>query len=127
MGQLVTELRTANVASQRVAGGEPAPGWAQGAGSYQRFVVLVNLGRSLITRVPVQAKRIGYRAYGVTPQDASALAGDIADVLHLKGARSGSGGRWIFQSIEEVGDEPETDPQTHQPYSTGVISLLALT
>ena len=127
VGQLVTELRTAGVASQRVAAGEAQPGWAQEAGSYQRFVVLVNLGRTLITRVPVQSKRVGYRAYGSTPQDASSLSGDIATALHLKGGRAGSGGRWIFQSVEETGDEPEADPKTGQPYTTGVISLLALT
>jgi hypothetical protein len=124
MGQVITDLRAVSIASGRVRGGEPAAGDALQPGSYQRFVVLVRLGRTRFGRTAAQLVRIGYRAYGATFQDAAALAGQIADALDFKGGR-GSGGNWIYQSLEETGGEPEKDPDTGQPYETGVISLIA--
>jgi hypothetical protein len=123
-GSVIATLRTANVASQRVRGGEPAPGDALGPGRYQRFVVLVRLGVQRILQTAAQEVRIGYRAYGATFQDAADLAGDIGDALHLIGGRSASSG-WIYQSIEETSGAATKDPDTGQPYESGVIVLIA--
>jgi hypothetical protein len=124
MGSVITTLRAAGVASSRVRGGEPAPGDAKGPGEYQRFVVLSNLGRQRLQQAPVQEVRIGYRAYGATFQDAADLSGDISDALHLIGGRSASSG-WIYESLEETGGAATKDPDTKQPYESGVIVLIA--
>ncbi len=132
VGQVITDLKGANVASQRVRGFEPAgasdgyEGDALGPRQYKRFVVVSQLGRQRFGAAPVQLVRLGFRAYGATPQDASALAGDVSDALHLAGGR-GSTGRWIYQSVEESGGGTTKDPVTGQPYESGVISLIAST
>jgi hypothetical protein len=132
IGQVITDLRTANVATRRVRAFEPASakdgyeGDALGPGHYKRFVVIVQLGRQRFGQAPVQLFRLGFRAYGATPQDAGALAGDVSDALHLAGGR-GSTGRWIYESVEESGGSPTKDPDTGQPYESGVIALIAST
>jgi hypothetical protein len=130
VGQVVTELRNANIASKRVRGGEPAgasdgyEGDALGPGSYKRFVVVTQLGRIRIGQAPVQQVRLGVRCYGATPQDASSLAGEVSDALHRTGGR-GTSSHWIYQSLEEEGGQPAKDPDTGQPYESGVIELIA--
>jgi hypothetical protein len=125
MGALIAELRAANIASQRVRGGEPAPGDAKAAGSYQRFVVLSRLGVSREHRAPMQEVRIGVRAYGVTFQDAAALYGQISDVVDNAGPRLSGSGVAIYQSLDDTGGTAEKDPDTGQPYESGVIALYA--
>ncbi len=131
LGQVLTDLRTANVASGRVRGGEPQgitrdyEGDALGEGHYKRFVVLSHLGRQRIQQAPVQEVRIGFRAYGATFQDASALSYDIGDALHLTGGRAAGSGGWIYQSIEEEAGAATRDPDTQQPYESGVIVVMA--
>lgn len=130
IGVLVAELRTASIAGKRVRTQEPAPqaegyeGDALGPGHYKRFVVLSQLSIRRLARASVRQDIIGVRAYGATPQDAASLYSDIADELHLAGGR-GSGGRWIYESIELSGGSPSKDPDTGQPYQSGVISLIA--
>lgn len=135
MGTLISELRAVNIASGRVRGGEPAPavvvngvqtgGDAQPKGSYQRFVVLVRLGSTRQHRAPVQEVRIGYRAYGVTYQDAADLAGDISDAIDNVGPRVSASNVPIYQSLDDVGSGAHKDPDTGQPYEEGVIALYA--
>jgi hypothetical protein len=127
VGMIVTELRDGGLASGRVAAGEAKAGWAKEPGKYQRFVVLVKLGRSRIGRAPVQVVRLGARCYGVTWQDAGALYGELSDALHLVGPRIGTGGVGIYITRDDGGGTAEKDPDTDQPYEIGVIELFATT
>jgi hypothetical protein len=83
-GALITELRTAGIASGRVRGGEPArktssyEGDALGPGQFKRFVVLVRLGYMRQRRAGIATFQIGVRAYGATAQDAASLYGAMA-------------------------------------------------
>lgn len=119
IGAIIVELRDANIASKRVSGHEPAMGWARGTGSYQRFVVVSDLGGPPVRNV-VHRKRIGVRAYGVTGQDAEALYGEIQDVLHLAGPRLPGNLRPIYNSRDDTGGSEQRDPDTQQPYYDGV-------
>lgn len=125
LGTVIAELRAANVASKRVRGGEPAVGDAKPAGSFQRFVVLVRLGYQRLHRTPMQILRIGVRAYAPTYQDAAALYGEISDALDNAGPRLSLAGVPIYQSLDDTGGTAEKDPDTGQPYETGVLELFA--
>lgn len=125
VGAIVKELQTANIASGRVRGGEPAPGDAKGANAFQRFVVLVNLGYTRLHRTPMAIWRIGVRAYAATYQDALALYGEISDVLDNAGPRLSAAGLPIYQSLDDTGSGASKDPVTNQPYEAGVIEVHA--
>jgi hypothetical protein len=136
LGRILTEIRDdAAVAAltTRIRGGEPmATGDpsnhdAQGAGSYRRFVVLVRIGRTRLPRAPIQEVRIAARCYGLTYQDAAALAGVVSDAVHARGHRITPANAVIFGSFEDGGGEAVKDPVTDQPYETVVISVGALT
>lgn len=122
MGSIISELRNAGIA--RVRGGEPAPGDALSAGSFQRFVVLSRFSVTRLPRAPFQEVRIGVRAYGVTYQDAADLWGDISDVLSNAGNRVAGSVR-IYNSLDDVGGSATADPKTSQPYESGTISVYA--
>jgi hypothetical protein len=130
-GTLITELRTANIASGRVRGGEPArksatyEGDALGPGHFKRFVVLVRLGHQRIRRAGIARFRIGVRAYGATAQDAAALFGEISDAVDIVGPRLSAAGVAIHQSLDVSGGNAQQDPDTGQPYEDGVIELIA--
>lgn len=131
MGALIAELKAANIASQRIRGGEPAgktatyEGDALGPGAYKRFVVLVMLGWLRLPRAPVAFHRIGVRAYGSTYQDAVALFGEISDQIHNAGPRIGASNVIVYQTLDTVGGNSSKDPVTGQPYADGVIELIA--
>ena len=126
-GTIVAELRTAGLASGRVAAGEAPPAWAQGPGHYQRFVVLTRLVTNRVKRAPVQVVRLGFRCYGVTWQDAAALYGELSDALHLAGPRIGGTGVGVYLTTDDQGGSAQKDPDTSQPYEDGVIALFATT
>jgi hypothetical protein len=129
-GFLLTTIRdfpAVAALTTRVRGGEPAPGDALGPGSYQRFVVLKRLGRQREKRVPVQEVRYIAMCYGVSSQDADALAGAVSDAVHNIGPRHNASGVLIFQSFEDGGDGPTADPATGQLHSDVVISVTAAT
>lgn len=123
IGALVTELRTAGIASGRVRGGEPAQGDAKTP--YQRFVVLVHLGYQRLHRAPMAIHRIGVRAYAPTHQDASALYGEISDALDNAGPRLSASDVLIYQSLDDTGGSAQKDPDTQQPYEDGVLEVFA--
>ena len=116
IGPLIMELRALNIASGRVRGYEAQPGDALDPGHYQRFVVLVDLGGPPGRNV-VQRKRIAFRAYGATPQDAGDLYMDIQEALHLIGPRTGT---TIYMTRDDTGGSAHLDPDTEQPYYDGV-------
>lgn len=125
MGAIIAELRAANIASQRVRGGEPGPGDAQPKGSFQRFVVLTRLAAPRLHRTPMQTVRLGVRAYSATPQDAAALYGEVSDALDNVGPRISASGVPIYRTLDDTGGSADKDPDTGQPLETGVIEVWA--
>ena len=107
-------------------GGEPAAGDALGPGRYQRFVVIVRLARTRLKRAPIQEVTYAARCYGVTHQDAAALAGEVSDAVHSRGHRITPGGLSIFGSFDDGGGGSAVDPDTGQPYEVVLISVGAL-
>ena len=130
LGYILTTIRDdAGVATltSRVRGGEPAKGDALGAGSYQRFIVLVSLGYVRMKRLPVQEVRIAARCYGLTHQDAAALAGAVSDSIHAIGPRTSSGGVGLWTTFDDGGGGDLLDPDTQQPYAIVIILANAAT
>lgn len=111
----------------RVRGFEPAPGDSKPKGSYQRFVVLVQLDDPRARRSPTQRAIIAARCYGTAPGDAGDLRWAVSNAIHEIGPRIHSNGLGIYLSWEESGGEEEKDPNTQQPYQTIVIHALATT
>src|SRR5262245_34176928 len=124
MGLLITELRTANIASGRVRAMEPDAGDAKDAHSYQRFVVIVDLGGEPVRHV-IQRLRYAIRCYGATKQDARDLWGDVRDALHLAGIRRNISGVVIYNSRDDTGGSVHRDPDTGQPYYDGTYEITA--
>jgi hypothetical protein len=133
LGTLISELRDANLAGKRVRSkpfidsADPTNSDVQDAGHYRRFVILTVLGYSRWPRgrLPMQRVRVGARCYGATEQDAAALYGELSDLIDNRGPRLSAAGVAIYQSLDEVGGQAELDPDTDQPYCSGVIELLA--
>jgi hypothetical protein len=137
LGRLIVEVRAfpaVAAITDRVRGAEPRgafggdPGDARGPDAYVPFIVLSRLGTARVKgRVPIAEVRIGFRAYGATPQAAAALYGALSDAVHNVGPRVGAGGVLIHRSYDDVGGAAARDPDTKQPYEDGVISLFAAT
>ncbi|HUW17470.1 MAG TPA: hypothetical protein VMW94_10360 [Actinomycetes bacterium] len=126
LGYILTTIRddaTVAALTTKIRGGEPAPGDALGAGSYQRFVVLVSLGYLREKRLPIQEVRIAARCYGLTHQDAAALAGAVSDSIHALSPRISSGDVGIWSAFDDGGGGGLIDPDTSQPYY--VVMILA--
>jgi hypothetical protein len=128
--KLLTEIRDdADVAAitSRIRGAEPADGDAQGAGSYQPFVVLVQLAAPRMPRVPVQTARIVARCYGRTPAEAAALRWAVSNAIHNRGPRVFSNGLGFYNSLETEGGEQDKDPDTQQPLQIAFFEVPATT
>lgn len=135
MGSVIYELRAANVASKRVRAGEAAPavvvngvtvdGDVRPFGSFQRFVVISDLGGPRFHRTPLQILRYAIRCYGVTYQDARDLYGEVSDVLDNAGPRYGPTDVPIYQTLDDTGGSAGKDPDTGQPYYDGVFEIYA--
>lgn len=89
--------------------------------------MLSHLGSTRLHRTPLQFVRIGARCYGATSQDAQALWGELSDLVDNAGPRVGATGVAIHQSVDDGGGAATFDPATHQPYTEGVIELVAAT
>lgn len=132
-GFLLTTIRdfpAVAALTTRVRGGEPAPGDALGAGSYQRFIVLSQLGSQREKRVPVQEVRYVAKCYGQggnPSQDATALAGAVSDAIHNRKPRANAAGVFIWASFDDGGEGATKDPDTGQPMVSVVISVTAAT
>ncbi len=114
----------------RVRGGEALPGDALGPGSWQRFVVLAQIGRQREKRVPVQEVRYVARCYGqgVNPtQDAATLAGAVSDAIHNRKPRANAAGVLIWASFDDGGEAATKDPDTGQPMVPVIVSVTAAT
>ena len=131
VGKVVTGLRDdAEVAAlngTRIRGFEPAPGDAQGAGSYLNFVVVVLLEAPIEKRLPVQYPKVVIRCYGTTPQQAMANYIACANALHHAGVRTYANGLGIWDSFDASGASPDKDPDTDQPLVTFVADFIATT
>lgn len=128
MGAVITELRSdttlAALVGVRIRGGEPAPGDAKGAGSFQAFVVLVGAPAPYM-RVPISRTTLRVRCYAATPQAASAVWGALVAALHAVGPRVKSSGLGIYRSWLEDQADQLRDPDTQQPFVEGTIQLIA--
>jgi hypothetical protein len=123
MRELVVDPTVSTTAIRR---DEPAPGDAQGPGSYQKFVVLVALpSERALGRVPVQRATVAARCYAATELEARALAGEVGDAVHNRGPRSGLG--LIYRSFAPSYSESQKDPDTGQPFCVATLTLHAAT
>ncbi len=125
MGSIISQLRTANIASQRIRGNKPAVGDARAAGEYRRFVVIVDLGGPPLHRTPLQTLRYAIRCYGETPQDARDLYGEVFDELDNAGPRYGPTDIALYQTLDDTGGAYNEDPDTKQPYYEGIYVVMA--
>jgi hypothetical protein len=129
MGAVISELRTANIASGRVRGNEPAGATANYEGDaskpYKRFVVIVDLGGPRFHRTPLQILRYALRCYGATYQDARDLYGECSDVLDNAGPRYSATDIAIHQTLDDSGGSAQKDPVTGQPYYEGIFEVFA--
>lgn len=125
MGSIIAQLRNANIASGRVRGNKPAVGDARGPEAYRRFVVIVDLGGPRFHRTPLQVLRYAIRCYGVTPQDARDLYGEVSDELDNGGPRYGPTDVAIHQTLDDTGGSYNEDPDTRQPYFEGIYVVMA--
>lgn len=128
IGSLITEARAdsalAALVGARVRGFEPAPGDAQGAGSYQAFVVITALSVPVHPQVPITFAEYGVRAYGSTPQNAWAVWAALVRVFHGSTHRVKANGLGIYRTAT-LGGSQSNDPDTHQPLVEGTIQLIA--
>jgi hypothetical protein len=89
-GTLITELRTANIASaasaaaSRPARRRPTRATRSGPGTTSGSSSSCRLGHQR-RRAGIAQVRIGVRAYGATAQDAAALFGEISDAVDIVG------------------------------------------
>lgn len=130
-GDLLTTIRsdpTVAGMTTKVRSPEPDPGDALGPGSYQRFIVLVRLGYTRLKRMPMQEVRYAARCYGqgTNPaRDAATLAGAVSDAIHAKGPHI-HGTVGVYATFDDGGGEGAAeDPDTHQPYETVIIQVVA--
>jgi len=127
-GFLLTTIRdnatVAALVSGRVRGGEPAPGDALGP-PYQRFIVLSGLHPQREKRVPIAEVRYVAKCYGLTHQDATALAGAVSDAVHGIGPLHNAAGVVLFKAFDDGGEGATKDPDTKQPMAAVVISVIA--
>ena len=135
-GRILTEIRgDAAVAAlcTRVRPGQPAGkteadgGDARGPGQYVRFIVISRLGHARLKRVPIQEVRLLVKCYGLTVQDAAALAAAASAAVHARGHRLTSGGVAIFGSFDDGGSGADTDPVTGQPHEDFIVQVSAST
>lgn len=111
----------------RVRGFEPAPGDAQGPGSYKAFVVVVQRDASRIGRLPVQRPQITVICMGRTHAEAAALRWACSNALHNIGPRVHNNRLGFYISMDSSGGEQEMDPDTKQPRQTFNVDLFATT
>ena len=131
LGSLLVEIRddvdVDALVDGRVRGFEPAPGDAKPAGSYQAFIVLVNLGAPPDPQLPVTFATFAVRCYGSTPQNAWAVWGAVVKSVHETGPRLKASGLGFYKTIVVDGGEQGKDPDTQQPVVTGTVRLIATT
>lgn len=133
LGVVVQELRAdpvvGGIVAGRVSGEMPDPDWPEDP---RPMVIVTEL--SVVRRKPqLQVPRYAIRCYGagddddprVAPRTSRQLYGAVSDALYLRGPRTGSGGRAIYQSTEDVGGQPGEDPGTGWPYRAAIVRLIA--
>jgi len=131
LGSLLTEIRAdvdvADLVSGRVRGGEPAPGDAKAAGSFQAFIVIETLADPPHPRLPVRFATFGLRCYGSTFQNASEVYLAVVKAIHRVGPRRKANGLGIYWTTAVSGGEQARDPDTQQPYVAATIELIGTT
>lgn len=110
----------------RVRIDEPAPGDANGPGSYRAFIVLNPPTISRRRRRPVADVTVGARCYGRTAQEAQALYGALSDGVHDAGPRVNAANIGIYNSADDAAN-PDKDPDTEQPVIECIIGMVIST
>lgn len=86
------------------------------------YVIVRRLSLTRNRRAGVTYVRASVIATHMTERQAALLYGLCSDALDIRGPRS-SGGTSIFQSKEEIGGQPTTDPQTSYPQELGIFEI----
>jgi hypothetical protein len=131
-GMLVVELRTylASVAAADPTGkrglaaaavGSKVFGDEKGKDAVAPYVILRRSGPARrMPRAPLARFRFASLAYGRSYTEASTVAGLVSDCWATKGPRRRSAGVAIYLSTEEVGGQASEDPDTSEPFETGI-------
>lgn len=131
-GMLVVELRTylASVAAADPAGrrglaaaavGTKVFGDEKGTNAVAPYVIVRRIGPSRrLPRAPFARFRFASLAYGRSYVEASTVAGLVSDAWSAQGPRRRTEGVAIFLSIEEIGGQASEDPDTAEPFETGI-------
>ena len=131
-GMLIVELRTflAGVAAADPTGkrglaaaavGEKIFGDEKGADAVAPYVMLARIGPSRrLPRAPMARFRFAARSYGRSYAEASTVAGLVSDCWATKGPRRRTAGVAIYLSTEEIGGQASGDPDTTEPFETGI-------
>lgn len=131
LGSLLVEIRSDvdvdDLVDGRVRGGEPAPGDAKAAGSYQAFIVITTLDDPPHSRIPVRFANYALACYGATFQNASAVYAAVVKAIHRVGPRVKANGLGIYWTTVVTGGEQDKDPDTNQPLVRATIQLIGTT
>jgi hypothetical protein len=131
LGSLLVEIRddidVDALVDGRVRGGEPAAGDVQPAGKYKAFIVISTLDDPPHPRIPVRFATYSVRMYGTTYQNASAIYAAVVKAIHMVGPHRKANGLGIYWTTVISGGSQDRDPDTAQPLTTAVISLIGTT
>lgn len=131
-GMLIVELRTylATVAAADPTGrrglaaaavGSKVYGDEKGTDAVAPYVILRRVGPSRrMPRAPLARFRFASLAFGRDYREASTVAGLVSDCWTTKGPRRRSAGVAIYLSTEELGGQASQDPDTAEPFETGI-------
>lgn len=126
-GKLLTEIRDdAAVAAitTRIRAGE----YAQG--DVPPFVIIRRFPITPFRRawfVPVAHFQYLIQCYATTPQQASQLAGAVADAVQNAQPRLNASGVGIYNSYWTIAGQAQTDPDTNWPFETVTATVNAAT
>lgn len=126
-GKLLTEIRDGAAVSAittRIRAGEPAQGDVPPFVVIRRFPI-TPFRRALFA--PVAHYQYLIQCYGTTPQQASQLAGAVADVVQEPEPRTNASGVGIYNSYWTITGQAQTDPDTNWPFETVIATVNAAT
>ena len=126
-GKLLVEIRddaTVAAITTRIRAGEPAQGDVPPFVVIRRFPI-TPFRRALF--VPVAHYQYLIGCYGITPQQASQLAGAVADVVQNPDRRTNASGVGIYNSYWTIAGQAQIDPDTKWAFETVIGTVNAAT
>lgn len=130
-GALIVELRdkmdaiaasepTSRRGKAAIRVGDKIFGDEKGADAVAPYVILRRLGPARrLPRAPFVRFRYSASCYGADAAEATTVWGLVSDGLS-RGPRRRSPGVAIYLSVEELGGQASTDPDTAEPLETGI-------